>query len=117
MQTLRTSRCSCRSVAEPATCRLSNYKKLIRRVGGSLLAASPRRITDRRSMAGTAPTDLQFTKMHDAGPVHCSVELSRTAGPPQNMHLKTALGTPNETASLIGLPWRGSDNRRGGKCI
>jgi hypothetical protein len=32
-------------------------------------------ITDRRSMAGTAPTDFQFTKTLDAGPVHCSVWL------------------------------------------
>src|SRR5690349_12343648 len=28
-------------------------------------------------MAGTAPTDFHFTKMLDAGPVHCSVGLSR----------------------------------------
>src|SRR4051794_26631929 len=32
-------------------------------------------ITDRRSMAGTAPTDSQFTKTLDAGPVHCIVWL------------------------------------------
>jgi hypothetical protein len=27
-------------------------------------------------MAGTAPTDFQFTKPRDAGPVHCSVWLA-----------------------------------------
>jgi hypothetical protein len=27
-------------------------------------------------MAGTAPTDFQFTTTLDAGPVHCSVGLS-----------------------------------------
>jgi hypothetical protein len=32
-------------------------------------------------MAGTAPTDFQFTKTLDAGPVHCSVWLSSTSGP------------------------------------
>jgi hypothetical protein len=32
-------------------------------------------ITDQRSMAGTAPTDFQFTRTLDAGPVHCSVWL------------------------------------------
>jgi hypothetical protein len=32
-----------------------------------------RGITDRRSMAGTAPTDSQVTRTLDAGPVHCSV--------------------------------------------
>jgi hypothetical protein len=29
-------------------------------------------------MAGTAPTDFQFTKTPDAGPVHCSVWLCRS---------------------------------------
>ena len=33
--------------------------------------------TDQRSMAGTAPTDFQFTKMRNAGPVHCGVWLAR----------------------------------------
>ena len=28
-------------------------------------------------MAGTAPTDAQFTRKLNAGPVHCSVWLSR----------------------------------------
>ena len=32
--------------------------------------------TDQRSMAGTAPTDSQFTRTLNAGPVHCSVWLS-----------------------------------------
>jgi hypothetical protein len=31
-------------------------------------------------MAGTAPTDLQFTKTLDAVPVHCSVWLVGTPG-------------------------------------
>jgi hypothetical protein len=35
------------------------------------------RLTDQRSMAGTAPTDFQFTRALNAGPVHCSVWLSR----------------------------------------
>jgi hypothetical protein len=34
-------------------------------------------VTDQRSMAGTAPTDFHFTRTLDAGPVHCSVWLSR----------------------------------------
>src|SRR6266542_4797038 len=37
----------------------------------------PRRITDRRSMAGTALTGFHFTKTLDAAPVHCGVWLSR----------------------------------------
>jgi hypothetical protein len=30
-------------------------------------------------MAGTAPIEFQFTRTRDAGPVHCSVWLSRLA--------------------------------------
>ena len=37
-----------------------------------------RRITDQRSMAGTAPTDAHFTRTRNAGPVHCSVWLAFT---------------------------------------
>ena len=29
-------------------------------------------------MAGTAPTEAEFTRTLDAGPVHCSVWLSRS---------------------------------------
>jgi len=32
-------------------------------------------------MAGTAPTDFQFTRTLDAGPVHCSVWLSLAVRP------------------------------------
>jgi hypothetical protein len=32
-------------------------------------------------MAGTAPTRFHFTKMLDAGPVHCSVWLGITGWP------------------------------------
>ncbi len=34
-------------------------------------------------MAGTAPTEFQFTKMLDAGPVHCSGWLCFTAERPE----------------------------------
>src|SRR3954451_3684746 len=48
-----------------------NAAKTSRSDAGALLS----RITDRRSMAGTAPDDIQFIRTLDAGPVHCSVWL------------------------------------------
>ena len=51
-------------------------------------------------MAGTAPTDFDFTKTLDAGPVHCSVWLYGTAGRP---HIQ--LSEPLDViGSSIGLP-------------
>jgi hypothetical protein len=49
--------------------------------------------TDQRSMAGTAPTDFQFTKTRDAGPVHCSDWLSR----PPAAAIYEARCAPNRT--------------------
>ena len=45
-------------------------------------ASRPTQITDQRSMAGIAPTNLHFTRTLDAWPVHCSVWLC-----PQSHHV------------------------------
>src|SRR4051794_32165645 len=41
------------------------------------MQGTPRCITDQRSMAGSPPTDFHLTRTLVAGPVHCSVWLSR----------------------------------------
>ncbi len=43
-------------------------------------------------MAGTAPTGFQFTKTLDAGPVHCSVWLSRGRTAVQSFFRSVAAG-------------------------
>ena len=56
--------------------KIINAKRLCRSQGAGRLNEAAGGITDQRSMAGTAPTDFQFTRTLDAGPVHCSVWLS-----------------------------------------
>src|SRR5258706_2933721 len=47
-----------------------------------------RRITDERSMFGTAPADFHFTRVLDAGPVHCSRWLSHSINVLKAEHLR-----------------------------
>src|SRR6476661_966987 len=60
-------------------------------------------ITDRRSMAGTAPTDPQFITARDAGPVHCSVWLFRNVGQPPSAILRDLLH--DESDPIVRPVW------------